>query len=373
MYSVAVYIHWPYCLKKCPYCDFNSHVKERVNHHDWRLAYDREIEYYADILGDRLVTSIFFGGGTPSLMEPETVRYILEKIHACWSISNDCEITLEANPTSIESDKFKEFYDAGINRVSVGVQSLRDDQLQFLGREHSAKEALNALKIANDIFDRVSFDLIYARPDQTMDEWRGELTEALSYAKGHMSLYQLTIEDGTQFKTLRDSGRLKELDYDVAGDMYLMTQEMMVTANMPSYEISNYAHVGQESQHNLTYWRYKDYVGIGPGAHGRLTLPNGDKVATRTHKAPDIWMKNVFENGHGAKPFDVLDAQDQLEESIMMGLRLGEGIDASLLPIDKLKALFDGDFLRCKNERIFVPQDKWPILDSILAQIITRI
>lgn len=373
MYSTAVYIHWPYCLKKCPYCDFNSHVKDRVNHDDWRKTYGREIEHYASILGARKITSVFFGGGTPSLMEPETVQCVLEKIHACWSITNDCEITLEANPTSIEAGKFNEFYDAGINRVSVGVQSLRDDQLQFLGREHSAAEALKALQIANDIFDRVSFDLIYARPDQTMDEWQMELTEALSYAKGHMSLYQLTIEDGTQFKTLRDGGRLTELNYDVAGDMYLMTQDMMADGKMPSYEISNYASVGQESQHNLTYWRYKDYVGIGPGAHGRLTLPNGDKVATRTHKAPDIWMKNVFENDHGAKPFDILSAQDQLEESIMMGLRLREGIDASLLPMANFQTLFDGGFLHHSEGRIFVPQDKWPVLDSILAKILTNI
>jgi putative oxygen-independent coproporphyrinogen III oxidase len=373
MYSTAVYIHWPYCLKKCPYCDFNSHVSDSVDHEKWRKAYGHEIEHYANILGDRLVTSVFFGGGTPSLMEPETVRYVLEKMHSCWFIANDCEITLEANPTSIESDKFKEFYDAGINRVSVGVQSLRDDQLQFLGREHSAKEALNALKIANDIFDRVSFDLIYARPDQTMDEWRTELNEALSCAKGHMSLYQLTIENGTQFKTLRDSGRLKELDYDVAGDMYLMTQDIMANAGMPSYEISNYARQGQESRHNLTYWRYQDYVGIGPGAHGRLTLPSGDKVATRTHKAPDIWMKNVLEHGHGAKPFDVLNVQDQLEEGIMMGLRLREGIDASLMPTGKIKMLFDNGFLHREDDRIFVPQDKWPVLDSILAKIITNL
>jgi putative oxygen-independent coproporphyrinogen III oxidase len=374
MQPLAVYIHWPYCLKKCPYCDFNSHVNGDVDHQRWRDAYHREIQYYAELLGEREVTSVFFGGGTPSLMEPETVAHVLNTLKKKWRCADDIEITLEANPTSIEAQKFQDFKNAGINRVSVGVQSIRDDQLKFLGREHNAREALNALNIANTLFDRVSFDLIYARPDQAMDEWRTELSEALGYAKGHMSLYQLTIEDGTQFKTLRDSGRLVELDYDIAGDMYAMTADMMASAGMPAYEISNYASVGQESQHNLTYWRYRDYVGIGPGAHGRITLPNGDKVATRTHKAPDIWMKNVFDNGHGAKPFDTLTSKDQEEERIMMGLRLREGVSMedvpALLCFEKVNHLIDNGFLKIEKGRVVAPQDKWPILNSILAEIL---
>lgn len=373
--QVAIYIHWPFCLKKCPYCDFNSHVSDSVNHDDWRQAYRKELSHYASLLESRIVTSIFFGGGTPSLMEPQTVQSVLEDIAIYWQIDPQCEITLEANPTSIEASKFRDFRSAGINRVSVGVQSLRDEQLQFLGREHNAAEALKALDIAATIFDRMSFDLIYARPNQTMKEWESELREAIQYAKGHMSLYQLTIEDGTQFKTLRDSGRLVELDYDVAGDMYHMTANIMETAGMPAYEISNYANLGQESRHNLIYWRYQDYIGIGPGAHGRLTLPDGRKIATRTHKAPEIWMKNVMETGSGAKPFEDLSLQDQLEERIMMGLRLREGIE--LIPQlennESIDFLIKNNYLNLSNRQLSVPQDKWPVLDSILAKILIGI
>lgn len=399
MDSLAVYIHWPYCRKKCPYCDFNSHVSDTIEHAVWREAYLKELSYYKTLLGERYVTSIFFGGGTPSLMEPQTVQTVLDEISGLWAVADDCEITLEANPTSIEAEKFRAFKQAGINRVSVGVQSFRDEQLAFLGREHSASEALKALEIAHHTFDRMSFDLIYARPDQTLNDWQDELEEALQYAKGHLSLYQLTIEDGTQFKTLRDSGRLVELDYDIAGDMYQMTTEMMEQAGLPAYEISNYAAKGQESRHNLAYWRYHDYVGIGPGAHGRLTLPDGTKVATRTHKAPDIWMNQVMEKGGGAKPFDSLSEKDQLEERLMMGLRLREGVELSLFPslhfswneyvqseknksIDEtsfsgdkmmnkeLHLLFKNNFLKIDHDRLYVPQVKWPLLDSILAKLI---
>lgn len=400
MENIAVYVHWPFCLKKCPYCDFNSHVSDNVNHDDWRAAYAREIEYYAGLLGGRNVTSIFFGGGTPSLMQPETVAHVIETIGKYWPINKTCEITLEANPTSIESGKFSDFRAAGVNRVSVGIQSLRDDALKFLGREHSVSEALKALAIANDIFDRVSFDLIYARPDQTIDDWKDELIEALTYAKGHLSLYQLTIEDGTQFKIMRGKGQLHELDYDVAGDMYVMTADMMAAANMPAYEISNYASVGQESRHNLTYWRYQDYVGIGPGAHGRITLPDGKKLATRTHKSPDKWMADVFEKGHGARPFEFLSEKDQLQEKLMMGLRLREGIawnevkhyfpstDLTKLghPLPECEGLrgkaewgeginflIQKNFLKIDDNRLIVPQDKWPILDSILAKLILSV
>jgi len=372
MKDLAVYVHWPYCLKKCPYCDFNSHVTDSVDHQQWRDAYEREIEYYAQLLGERNITSIFFGGGTPSLMAPETVEHVIKILGAKFQIPNTCEITLEANPTSIEAKKFTDFKSAGINRVSVGVQSLRDDALKFLGREHSAVEALNALDIANETFDRVSFDLIYARSSQTMGEWRTELTEALSYAKGHMSLYQLTIEDGTQFKILREKGALIELDYDVAGDMYAMTADMMARVGMPAYEISNYARAGQESRHNLTYWKYRDYIGIGPGAHGRVTLPNGEKHATRTIKSPDKWMSDVFGRGNGLRPVEVLNTTTQMEERIMMGLRLTDGISVSSLPIDndEIHNLIKNDFLKIENDHLFVPQDKWPVLDSILAKLL---
>lgn len=372
MESIAVYIHWPYCLKKCPYCDFNSHVGRDIDHKAWRDAYGREIEYYAKILGKREVTSVFFGGGTPSLMEPQTLQHVLESLAGRWNFAKACEITIEANPTSIEAEKFTAFKQAGVNRVSVGVQSLRDEQLRFLGREHSAKEALKALDIAGSVFDRMSFDLIYARPGQTIDEWRAELGEALKYARGHMSLYQLTIENGTQFKTLRDSGRLTELDGDIAADMYAVTQQMLNDAGLPAYEISNHAATGQESRHNLTYWHYRDYIGIGPGAHGRITLPEGRHMATRTHKAPDIWMQNVSEYGHGAKPFENLDVKTRAEERLMMGLRLRGGIEIGDMAFDKemLKPLLDNDMLLIDAGRLFVPVQFWPILDSILAKIL---
>jgi putative oxygen-independent coproporphyrinogen III oxidase len=372
MKPIAVYVHWPYCRKKCPYCDFNSHVTDSVDHDAWRDAYAREIEYYAQTLGKRHVTSIFFGGGTPSLMEPQTVSYVIDILSKIWSVDANVEITLEANPTSIEAGKFSDFRNAGVNRVSVGIQSLRDEQLQFLGREHNADEALKALNIANQTFERVSFDLIYARPGQGMDEWHDELVQALQYAKGHMSLYQLTIEDGTQFKTLRDSGRLTELDNDIAGDMYLMTADMMADHGMPAYEISNYAALGQESRHNLAYWRYADYVGIGPGAHGRITLPDNTKMATRTHKAPDIWMDNVTNHGHGAKPFVPLDNLTQIEERLMMGMRLNEGVDVTdiNLDMDSLNPLFDGGILFMRDKRLFVSPQHWPILDSVIAKVL---
>jgi oxygen-independent coproporphyrinogen-3 oxidase len=309
-------------------------------------------------------------------MEPQTVHHVIDTISKQWQITDNCEITLEANPTSIEAEKFRLFHQAGINRVSVGVQSLRDDQLSFLGREHNSKEALNALEIAHKTFDRMSFDLIYARPNQTMQEWQDELTQALQFQKGHLSLYQLTIEDGTQFKTLRDSGRLIELDYDCAGDMYLMTTEMMDKAGLPAYEISNYAALNQQSRHNMTYWRYQDYVGIGPGAHGRLTLTDGRKVATRTHKAPDMWMKQVFERGDGAKPYEYLSVQECQEEKIMMGLRLREGIefDDSHINQDKnFDTMFQNGFLVIEENRLKVPVDKWPVLDSILAKLLLQV
>lgn len=321
----GVYIHWPFCKSKCPYCDFNSHVSESIDHEKWAASYLKEIDHVASMTKRRKVTSIFFGGGTPSLMKPETVAEIIDHIQKVWNIANDIEITLEANPTSIEAQKFKEFKQAGINRVSVGVQSLRDNDLKFLGREHSAKEALAALEIANDVFDRVSFDLIYARPEQSIKDWKIELEEAIKHAKGHLSLYQLTIEQGTPFYTQAARGEFRVPEQDQAGEFYEVTQEVLDAANLPAYEISNHAAVGQESAHNMTYWRYGDYAGIGPGAHGRLTL-EGKKFATRTHRAPDIWLDKVTGGGHGFHPFEEVSKDERFTEMMMMGLRLRSGI-----------------------------------------------
>lgn len=337
----GVYIHWPFCKSKCPYCDFNSHVSDSIDHEAWAKSYEREIDHVADMTKGREVTSIFFGGGTPSLMKPQTVEHILNHLHKVWNVSHDSEITLEANPTSIEAQKFSDFKAAGINRVSVGVQSLRDDDLKFLGREHSTEEAIGAIKIANDIFDRVSFDLIYARPEQTIKGWREELNEAIEYANGHLSLYQLTIEQGTPFYAMEARGDFRIPEADQAGEFYEVTQEILNGAGLPAYEISNHAAKGQESVHNLTYWRYGDYVGIGPGAHGRLTLKSPHarkreeaaqkddvsvKYATRTHRAPDIWLERVANDGHGYHPFEEVGIEARLTEMMMMGLRLYGGV-----------------------------------------------
>ncbi len=326
----ALYVHWPFCVSKCPYCDFNSHVADTIDHDAWRKAYVREMEYYAGLTQGRTVTSIFFGGGTPSLMQPQTVETVISTAQKFWRISNDCEITLEANPTSIEIDKFRAFRMAGVNRVSVGVQSLDNEQLKFLGRQHDAGEAIRAIDTARSVFDRYSFDLIYARPNQTLKAWEAELIEALSYADSHLSLYQLTIEPNTAFHTRYQR---KEFDIPVDDDaaaLYELTQDITAAHGLPSYEISNHAKPGQESLHNMTYWRYGDYAGIGPGAHGRLTI-NGEKFATRGHRAPDIWLKQAMEKGNGAHPFELIEPSARLEEALMMGLRLKEGVPLSRL------------------------------------------
>lgn len=321
----GVYIHWPFCASKCPYCDFNSHVRQSIDEDAWRSAYVREISHYAALTPGRAVTSIFFGGGTPSLMEPRTVAAAIDAVAAHWKLSPDAEITLEANPTSVEADKFAGFRAAGINRVSVGVQALNDEDLKFLGRQHSAKEAMAAIETARTHFDRYSFDLIYARPQMSVEKWRAELQEALSYANGHLSLYQLTIEEGTPFYMRHGRGEFTVPDQDRGGELFEATQEIMDAAGMPAYEISNHARPGQESIHNLTYWRYGDYVGIGPGAHGRLTI-GGVKQATRGHRAPEIWLERVSKDGHGAHPFETVEPSQEFTERLMMGLRLREGI-----------------------------------------------
>ena len=322
---LGVYVHWPFCLSKCSYCDFNSHVRARIDEAAWCAAFLRSIRHYAALAPDRQVGSIFFGGGTPSLMEPDTVAAIIDEIQRAWPVANDIEITLEANPTSVESGKFRDFRAAGVNRVSLGVQALSDNDLQFLGRQHNAKEALKAIETAQENGFRYSFDLIYARPEQSLKAWGEELEKALKYADGHLSLYQLTIERGTPFFLQHKKGYFSIPDEGVAADFYHVTQDMLEAHGLPAYEVSNHARNGQESKHNLNYWRYGDYVGIGPGAHGRLTLA-GKKKATREHCAPEIWLERVEAHGHGAHPYDDIPPQERFTEALMMGLRLREGV-----------------------------------------------
>jgi putative oxygen-independent coproporphyrinogen III oxidase len=327
--ALAVYVHWPFCRSKCPYCDFNSHVRDGINEARWRAAYVREIDRSADETGPRTVTSIFFGGGTPSLMDPATAAAVIGRVAARWTLAPDAEITLEANPTSVEAERFAGFRAAGVNRVSLGVQALNDADLARLGRRHSADEAMAAVRLAASVFERFTFDLIYARPGQTVAAWEAELARALSFGAGHLSLYQLTIEEGTAFHPLHARGELVLPDEDTGGLMYERTQAILEGAGLPAYEISNHARPGQESRHNLTYWRYGDYVGIGPGAHGRLTL-GGVKHATRAHRAPEIWLERA-EAGCGSEPPEPLNAEARATECLMMGLRLAEGVPRARL------------------------------------------
>lgn len=326
MKNLAVYIHWPFCAQKCPYCDFNSHVRDRIDQAAWARAYLAELDYYRNLIGPRRVTSIFFGGGTPSLMNPDIVGSVIKKISDIWMLGDEAEITLEANPNSVEIDKFRSFKSNGINRVSIGIQSLDDKQLKFLGRVHNTSEGIRAIETARTVFDRYSFDLIYARPKQTVQEWETELAQALTYAGGHLSLYQLTIEPQTPFFTAHARGEFSVPGEDEAAELYVLTDQIMAAAGLPAYEISNYAKPGQESRHNLAYWHYDDYVGVGPGAHGRLTL-NGIKYATRAHRAPEIWLERVGQNGHGAHPFTLVPLAGRGVEALMMGLRLNVGFD----------------------------------------------
>lgn len=335
--AFGIYIHWPFCLSKCPYCDFNSHVHDSIDHDRWLESYLKEIDHAASLTPDRIVETVFFGGGTPSLMKPDTVAAIIEKIRKTWPQANDVEITLEANPTSVEADKFRAFKEAGINRVSLGIQSLRADDLKFLGRTHDIAQAKQAIELAASTFDRFSFDLIYARPNQTAAMWQDELNEALDLAVGHLSLYQLTIEQGTPFYVQYQRGEFRIPDQELAADLYDITQETLEVRGLPAYEVSNHAREGEASRHNLIYWRYGDYAGIGPGAHGRLTLPKG-KIATRAHRAPDIWLDQVAKQGHGWHTPEPINRQQRVLEAMMMGLRLQEGV-----PLQRLKDEYNGD------------------------------
>ena len=324
----ALYVHWPFCLSKCPYCDFNSHVREIIDEARWRDALVCELDSVAALTPGRAVASIFFGGGTPSLMAPATVAALLDRAASHWTLAPDIEITLEANPTSVETVRLAEIRAAGVNRVSLGVQALDDTALRFLGRGHSAAEALDAVRTAASLFDRFSFDLIYGRPEQTAADWTRELRDALGHAGDHLSVYQLTLEPGTPFHALWRRGKLDPLDEDAAAALFEVTQDVLESAGLPAYEISNHAVPGMESRHNLIYWRYGDYAGIGPGAHGRLTV-DGAKLATQRIRSPETWLAQVDERGDGAEVPEALDAETQFTEMMLMGLRLAEGVSAA--------------------------------------------
>jgi oxygen-independent coproporphyrinogen-3 oxidase len=327
----GVYVHWPFCAQKCPYCDFNSHVRfGGIDEARFRATFLRELDYTRERTGPRMVSSIFFGGGTPSLMQPETVAAILDRIAALWSVDPHAEITLEANPGSVEAGRFRGYRAAGVNRVSLGVQSLRDDILKSLGRIHSVAEAKAAIEIARSTFERFSFDLIYARPGQTLAAWKDELRDALAIAGQHLSLYQLTIEPETPFAALHAAGKLVIPDEDAALALYEVTQEMTAAAGLPAYEISNHAAPGEESRHNLLYWRYGEYAGCGPGAHGRLAA-DGVRRATSTERNPERWASLVEEKGNGIIEETPLTAAEEADELLLMGLRLGEGVDLDRL------------------------------------------
>jgi oxygen-independent coproporphyrinogen-3 oxidase len=353
----GIYVHWPFCLSKCPYCDFNSHVRADIDHGRWRRALLRELAHYAVRAGRRRVTSIFFGGGTPSLMHPDTVAAVIDAVAAHFEVDPGIEITLEANPTSAEAERFAAFRAAGVNRASLGVQALDDAALKFLGRQHSVAEALAAVDLARRSFPRYSFDLMTARPEQDIARLRGELERALAEGPEHISIYQLTVEPGTRFYTAWQRGERLTADDDTAAALYEETREVLDRAGLPAYEVSNHARPGAECRHNLTYWRYGDYVGIGPGAHGRLTV-DGAKTATRQHRAPEAWLSAVEDAGHATRQDSPLSADERLTEMVMMGLRLHEGIargafrrelgmePEALLDPDKLTALADAGYLR---------------------------
>ncbi|APX84205.1 coproporphyrinogen III oxidase [Methylorubrum extorquens] len=374
----GIYLHWPFCAAKCPYCDFNSHVRHAgVDQPRFLAAFRREIAHAAALAPGRTVTSIFLGGGTPSLMAPDTVAGLLDAVAGAWSVAPDAEVTLEANPTSVEATRFRCYRTAGVNRVSLGVQALDDGDLKRLGRLHSVAEALDAVRTASAHFERFSFDLIYARPEQTPEAWAAELRRAIDYAAEHLSLYQLTIEPGTPFFGLAQAGRLVPPDDDASRALYDVTQEICGLAGLPAYEISNHARPGAQSRHNLLYWRYGEYAGIGPGAHGRLVLPQG-RTGTLTEKAPEEWLARVERDGHGIVETETLSAEDQGDEFLMMGLRLTEGIDparyATLkgrpLHAGRLDALVrDGLVARRPDGRIAATARGAPVLNAVVAEL----
>ena len=376
--AFGVYVHWPFCLSKCPYCDFNSHVRHAAVDEDrFARAFAREIETTAARAGGRTVTSIFLGGGTPSLMQPKTVGAILDAIGRHWSVAPDVEVTLEANPTSVEATRFRGYRTAGVNRVSLGVQALDDVSLKALGRLHSAREALDAVAIARTAFDRYSFDLIYARPDQTPAMWAEELKLAIAEAAEHLSLYQLTIEEGTPFFGLHAAGKLQTPDEATARALYDVTQEVCAREELPAYEISNHARTGAECRHNLVYWRGDEYAGIGPGAHGRLDIA-GVRHAIATEKRPEAWLMRVEANGSGVVTDDLLNSEERADEFLLMGLRLAEGIDPgryaalSGRPLDPRRISLlreEGAISVDPDGRLRVTRSGFPVLDAVVADL----
>jgi putative oxygen-independent coproporphyrinogen III oxidase len=376
--AFGVYVHWPFCLSKCPYCDFNSHVRHAaIDENRFARAFAREIATTAARVPGREVTSIFLGGGTPSLMQPQTVGAILDAIGQHWRVAPDAEVTLEANPTSVEATRFAGYRAAGVNRVSLGVQALNDSSLKELGRLHSAREALDAVAIARKSFDRYSFDLIYARPEQTPAMWTDELKLAISEAAEHLSLYQLTIEEGTPFFGLHAAGKLKTPDEAMARGLYDLTQDVCAKHGLPAYEISNHARPGAECRHNLVYWRGQDYAGIGPGAHGRLDI-GGVRYATATEKRPEAWLMRVEANGHGVVTDDVLNREERADEFLLMGLRLAEGIDPERYAALSGRAIDPRRIAVLREEgaitvdadgRLRVTQAGFPLLDAVVADL----
>ena len=374
---LALYVHWPFCVSKCPYCDFNSHVREQVDQTAWRAALLADLRHEAVLLPGRRLGSIFFGGGTPSLMPPETVAAVIDAAADAWKFDGDIEITLEANPSSVEAARFADIARAGVNRVSLGLQALDDEALRFLGRAHDVDEGLAALATAQQVFARVSFDLIYARPDQSLPAWEAELARALAFGTEHLSLYQLTIEPGTRFATEAAAGRLTVPDGDDAADLFEATRAMTAAAGLPAYEISNHARLGAESRHNLTYWRYRDYAGIGPGAHGRR-----GGLATVRHRKPENWLAAVDRNGHGAQSEESLAPADRAKEGLLMGLRLREGLDlariaklgeapvAALVDETAIARLVDQGLMARDGDHLRVRQAGMLLLDAILPEMV---
>ena len=375
--GLALYVHWPFCVSKCPYCDFNSHVRDSVDQEAWRNALLADLAYEAALLPDRKLSSIFFGGGTPSLMPPATVAALIDAASKHWAMSDDIEITLEANPSSVEAARFADLAAAGVNRVSLGIQALDNETLAYLGRAHDVTEGLSALDTAQAAFDRVSFDLIYARPEQSEQAWAAELTRALSFGTEHLSLYQLTIEPGTQFAARFAKGELATLDSDRAATLFEQTRQQMREAGLPAYEISNHARPGAESRHNLTYWHYGTYAGVGPGAHGRR-----GGLATARRKKPENWLGRVADNGHGIESEELLAPQARAEEALLMGLRLDRGVDLAAIAresrlgvggivdagaIDRLSG--HGLLIR-KGDHLTVTETGMLLLDAILAEIV---
>jgi oxygen-independent coproporphyrinogen-3 oxidase len=374
----AVYVHWPFCLSKCPYCDFNSHVRHTgIDEARFVRAFQAELTATAGRVPDRTVSTIFFGGGTPSLMQPATVQAVLDSIAKHWRVAPDVEVTLEANPTSVEATRFRGYRTAGVNRVSLGVQALDDASLKELGRLHTAQEALDAVAVARSIFERYSFDLIYARPRQTVGSWHAELKRAIAEAAEHLSLYQLTIEPETPFFGLHKAGKLPIPDEDLGRDLYDLTQSVCADAGLPAYEISNHARPGAECRHNLVYWRGHEYAGVGPGAHGRLNI-GGRRYATETEKRPEAWLARVEAQGHGLIVDEKLTANEQADEFLLMGLRLAEGIDLSRftalagrdLDPARISFLRDGGAVEVTDGgRLRVTQSGFPLLDAVVADL----